>query len=131
MLIKRAEHAHLRDVLLSLQWKREEADKINENESQRMNRDDLKEFLKIIKIDEVSQKLWSHESGFHSHSETDRKAETYRTAEQDRATLNNLLFNFFKDESQQHCRIQVFWVSIHIFNHRGQTNRDYNADIRQ
>jgi len=57
LLIKRAEHTHLKDVLLSLQWKREEADKINENELQRMNRDDLKEFSEIIKIDEVSQKL--------------------------------------------------------------------------
>ena len=75
--------------------------------------------------------MWSHKSDFHFYSEIDRKAETYRTAEQDRTTLNNFLFNFFKDESQQHCRIQVFWVSIHIFNHRGQTNRDYNADIRQ
>jgi len=56
-LIKRAEHIHLRDVLLDLQWKREEADKINENESQKMNRDDFKEFSEIIKIDEVSQKL--------------------------------------------------------------------------
>ncbi len=50
-------HVYLRDVLLSLQWKRKEADKINENESQRMNRDNFKEFLKIIKINEVSQKL--------------------------------------------------------------------------
>jgi len=57
LLIKRAEHTHLKDVLLSLQWKRKEADKINENELQRMNRDDLKEFSEIIKIDEVSQKL--------------------------------------------------------------------------
>ena len=57
LLIKRAEHAHLRDVLLSLQWKREETDKINESESQKMNRDDFKEFSEIIKIDEVSQKL--------------------------------------------------------------------------
>ncbi len=54
LLIKRAEHIHLRDVLLSLQWKRKEADKINENKLQRMNRDDFKELLKIIKIDEVS-----------------------------------------------------------------------------
>jgi len=54
LLIKRAEHAHLRDVLLSLQWKRKEADKINENELQRTNRDDFKEFLKIIKIDEIN-----------------------------------------------------------------------------
>ncbi len=54
LLIKRAEHAHLKDVLLSLQWKREEADKINENESQRIDRDDLKELLKIIKTDKVS-----------------------------------------------------------------------------
>ncbi len=37
--------------------KKKEADKINENELQRINRDDLKEFLKIIKIDKVSQKL--------------------------------------------------------------------------
>ncbi len=57
MLIKRAEYTHLRDVLLSLQWKREETDKINESESQKMNRDDFKEFSEIIKIDEVSQKL--------------------------------------------------------------------------
>ncbi len=54
LLIKRAEHAHLRNVLLSLQWKREEADKINENESQRTDRDDLKEFSEIIEIDEVN-----------------------------------------------------------------------------
>ena len=53
-MIKRAEHAHLKDVLLSLQWKRKEVDKINENELQRMNRDDLKEFLKTIKINKVS-----------------------------------------------------------------------------
>jgi len=53
-LIKKAEHTHLKDVLLSLQWKREEADKINENELQKMNRDDLKEFSETIKIDEVS-----------------------------------------------------------------------------
>jgi len=57
LLIKRAEHTHLRDVLLSLQWKRKEIDKINENESQRTDRDDLKEFSEIIKIDEVNQKL--------------------------------------------------------------------------
>ncbi len=56
-LIKKAEHTYLRDVLLSLQWKREEADKINEDELQRMNRDDLKEFSETIKTDEVSQKL--------------------------------------------------------------------------
>ncbi len=54
MLIKRAEHTYLKDVLLSSQWKREEADKINENESQRMNRDDLKELLEIIKTDKVN-----------------------------------------------------------------------------
>jgi len=54
LLIKRAEHAHLKDVLLSLQWKREEADKINESELQRMNRDDLKELLETIKINKVS-----------------------------------------------------------------------------
>ncbi len=54
LLIKRAEHTYLRDVLLSLQWKRKEVDKINENELQRMNRSDFKEFLKIIKIDEVN-----------------------------------------------------------------------------
>ena len=105
LLIKRAEHTHLKDVLLSLQWKREEAGKINEDESQRMNKDDLKELSETIKIDEVNQKLWSCKLGFHSHPEIDRRAETYRTAEQDRATLNNLLFNFFRDESQQHCRI--------------------------
>ncbi len=46
-----------------------------------MNRDDLKEFLEIIKIDEVNQKLWSYKSDFHSHSEINKKAETYRTAE--------------------------------------------------
>jgi len=105
LLIKRVEHAHLKDILLNLQWKREEADKINEDESQKMNRDDLKEFLKTIKIDEVSQKLWSCKLNFHFHSETDKKAETYRTAEQDRATLNNFLFNFFRDRSQQYYRI--------------------------
>ncbi len=81
LLIKRTEHTHLKDVLLSLQWKREEADKINENELQRMNRDDFKEFSETIKIDEVNQKLWSHKLGFHSCSETDRKIRTYRTAE--------------------------------------------------
>jgi len=80
-LIKRAEHAHLRDVLLSLQWKRKEVDKINEKKSQRMNRDDLKEFLETIKIDEVSQKLWSCKLNFYFHSEIDEKTETYRTAE--------------------------------------------------
>ncbi len=57
LLIKKVKHIYLKDVLLSLQWKREEVDKINENELQRMNRDDFKEFLKIIKIDKVSQKL--------------------------------------------------------------------------
>ncbi len=56
-MIKKAKHAHLRDVLLSLQWKREEADKINESESQRMNKDDFKEFSETIKIDKISQKL--------------------------------------------------------------------------
>jgi len=80
-LIKRAEHAHLRDVLLSLQWKRKEVNKINEKKSQRMNRDDLKEFLETIKIDEVSQKLWSCKLNFYFHSEIDEKTETYRTAE--------------------------------------------------
>ncbi len=80
-MIKRAEHAHLRDVLLSLQWKRKEVDKINEKKSQRMNRDDLKEFLETIKIDEVSQKLWSCKLNFYFHSEIDEKTETYRTAE--------------------------------------------------
>ena len=54
LLIKKAEHTYLKDVLLSLQWKRKEADKINENELQKMNRDDLKEFLEIIKIDKVN-----------------------------------------------------------------------------
>jgi len=57
LLIKRAEHTYLRDVLLSLQWKREEADKINENELQKINKDNFKELLKIIKINKVSQKL--------------------------------------------------------------------------
>ena len=56
-MIKRAEHTHLKNVLLSLQWKRKEADKINESELQRIDRDDLKEFSETIKIDEVSQKL--------------------------------------------------------------------------
>ncbi len=46
-----------------------------------MNRDSFKESLKIIKINKVNQKLWSYKSDFHSHSETDRRAETYRTAE--------------------------------------------------
>jgi len=64
-----------------------------------MNRDDLKELLEIIKTDKVSQKLQSCELGFHSYFKIDRKIKTYRTAEQDRATLNNLLFNFFRDES--------------------------------
>jgi len=104
-LIKRAEHAHLKDILLSSQWKREEADKINESESQKMNRDDLKELSEIIKIDKVSQKLQNCKSDFHFCSEIDERAETHRTAEQDKATLNNLFFNFFRDESQQHCRI--------------------------
>ena len=54
LLIKRAEHTYLRGVLLSLQWKREEVDKINENESQRMNKDDLKEFSETIKINKVN-----------------------------------------------------------------------------
>jgi len=81
LLIKRVEHAHLKDILLNLQWKREEADKINEDESQKMNRDDLKEFSETIKIDEVNQKLWSCKSGFHFHSETDERAETYRITE--------------------------------------------------
>ncbi len=70
-----------------------------------MNRDDLKEFSEIIKIDEVNQKLWSYKSDFHFCSEINRKAETYRTAEQDKVTLNNFLFNFLKDRSWQHCRI--------------------------
>ncbi len=59
LLIKRAEHAHLRDVLLSLQWKREEADKINENELQRMNRDSLKELLETIKTVEKYSALFT------------------------------------------------------------------------
>ncbi len=46
-----------------------------------MNRDDLKEFLKIIKINEVSQKLWSCKLNFHFCSEIDERAETHRTAE--------------------------------------------------
>jgi len=90
---------------LSLQWKRKEADKINESESQKMNRDDFKEFSEIIKTDEVSQKSWSCKLDFHFHSKIDKRTETYRTVEQDRATLNNFLFNFFRDRSQQHCRI--------------------------
>jgi len=65
-----------------------------------MNRDDLKEFSETIKTDEVNQKLQSCKLGFYFHSETDERAETHRTAEQDRVTLNNLLFNFFRDESQ-------------------------------
>ncbi len=56
-MIKRAEHTYLKDVLLSLQWKRKEVDKINENELQKTDRDSFKKLLKIIKIDEVSQKL--------------------------------------------------------------------------
>ena len=56
LLIKRVKHIYLKDVLLSLQWKREEADKINENELQRMNKDDLKKLSEIIKIDKISQK---------------------------------------------------------------------------
>jgi hypothetical protein len=65
-----------------------------------MNRDDFKEFSEIIKIDEINQKLQSCKLDFYFHSEINEKTETYRTAEQDRATLNNLLFNFFRDESQ-------------------------------
>jgi len=80
-LIKRAEYAHLKDVLLSLQWKREEVDKINENESQRMNKDDLKEFSETIKINKVNQKLWSCKLDFHFHFKIDKRAETYRIAE--------------------------------------------------
>jgi len=64
-----------------------------------MNKDDFKEFLKIIKIDKVSQKSQSHKLGFHFHSKINERTETYRTTEQDRATLNNLFFNFFKDRS--------------------------------
>jgi len=70
-----------------------------------MNRDDLKEFSETIKINEVSQKLQSCKSDFYFCFKIDRKAETYRTAEQDRVTLNNFLFNFFRNEFQQHCRI--------------------------
>jgi len=80
-LIKKAEYAHLRNVLLSLQWKKEEADKINENELQRTDRDSFKEFLETIKIDKISQKSQSCKSDFYSHSEIDERAETYRTAE--------------------------------------------------
>jgi len=65
-----------------------------------MNRDDLKEFSETIKTDEVNQKLQSCKLGFHFHSEIDERAETHRTAEQGRVTLNNFLFNFFRDESQ-------------------------------
>jgi len=64
-----------------------------------MNKDDLKEFSEIIKTDEVSQKLQSYELDFYFHFKIDKKAETYRTAEQDKATLNNFLFNFFRDKS--------------------------------
>ena len=80
-MIKRAEHTHLKDVLLSLQWKKKEVDKINENELQRTDKDDLKEFLKIMKINEVSQKLWSYKSDFYFCSEIDKKVETYRITE--------------------------------------------------
>jgi len=80
-LIKKAEHTYLKDVLLSLQWKRKEADKINENELQRIDRDDFKEFLKIIKIDEVNQKLQNYKSNFYFCSEIDKRAETYRITE--------------------------------------------------
>jgi len=52
-----------------------------------------------MKTDKVNQKSQSHKLDFYFYSETDRKAETYRTAEQDRITLNNFLFNFFKDKS--------------------------------
>ncbi len=45
-----------------------------------MNRDDLKEFSEIIKINKVNQKLWSHKSDFHFCSEINEKIETYRTA---------------------------------------------------
>ncbi len=43
-----------------------------------MNRDDLKEFLEIIKIDKVSQKLQSCELDFYSYFKTDKRTETYR-----------------------------------------------------
>ncbi len=33
LLIKRVEYTYLKDVLLSSQWKKEEVDKINKNES--------------------------------------------------------------------------------------------------
>ncbi len=64
-----------------------------------MNRDDFKELSETMKTDKVNQKSQSHKLDFYFYSETDRKAETYRTAEQDRITLNNFLFNFFKDKS--------------------------------
>jgi len=54
LLIKKAEYINLRSVLLSLQWKKKEADKINEGELQRMNRDDFKEFSEIMKINKVN-----------------------------------------------------------------------------
>ena len=54
-----------------------------------MNRDDLKEFLEIIKINEISQKSWSCKLDFYFHFKINEKAETHRTAKQDRATLNN------------------------------------------
>jgi len=66
---------------------------------------DFKEFLKIIKTDEVSQKLQSCKLNFYFHFKINERAETYRITEQDRATLNNFLFNFFRDKSQQYCRI--------------------------
>ncbi len=46
-----------------------------------MNKDDFKEFLKIIKIDEVSQKLQSCKSDFYFHFKINEKVKTYRTAE--------------------------------------------------
>ncbi len=70
-----------------------------------MNRNDFKELSEIIKIDKVSQKLQSCKSDFYFCFKINEKAEIYRTAEQDRVTLNNFLFNFFRDESQQYCRI--------------------------
>jgi len=70
-----------------------------------MNKDDLKEFLKTIKINKVSQKLQNYKSDFYFCSEIDERIEIYRITKQDRVILNNLLFNFFRDRSQQHCRI--------------------------
>jgi len=64
-----------------------------------MNRDDLKEFSEIMKTDEINQKLQSCKLDFHFYFKINEKAEIHRTTKQDRTTLNNFLFNFFRDES--------------------------------